>query len=114
MAIDPDKLLGRLLDTIARELRQVRANARQGAAIETENGTSVVVKTCPMCKRDMGMSEGERKWLIEAGKLTMAVAFGARKMIAEKLLKALSEGGLEAFANGMAERERNGQWLPDV
>lgn len=113
MAQDPDRLLQRLLDTIGAELRRIRSNARQGGLIEVE-GQTVRVQTCPACKRDVGMSEGERKWLVEAGKLTMAIAFGARKMIAEKLLKALSEGGLEAFANGMAEREREGRWLPDV
>jgi hypothetical protein len=110
---DPDKLLQKLLDATSAELRRIRANARYGNYIEDEAGNRIQVKTCPTCKRDLGMSDPERKWMVEAGKLVASIAFGARKMIAEKLLKALSEGGLEAFANGMAERERDGKWLPD-
>lgn len=60
------------------------------------------------------MGDAERKWMVDAGKLVASIAFGARKMIAEKLLKALSEGSLEAFVNGMAEREKEGKWMPDV
>jgi hypothetical protein len=110
---DPDRLLQQLLNATSAELRRIRANAKYGGFIEIE-GVRTQVQTCPLCKRDLGMSDAERKWLVEAGKLMSAIAFGARKMIADKLLKALSEGGLESFANGMAEREKEGKWLPDV
>jgi hypothetical protein len=60
------------------------------------------------------MSTDERKWLVEAGKLIASIAFGARKMVAEKLLKALTDGGLATFAEEMDRREKEGKWMPDV
>ncbi len=60
------------------------------------------------------MSTQEAKWLIDAGKLVYTVAFGARKLVAEKLLRSLSEGQLEQFVGAMEQREKDGKWMPDV
>ncbi len=121
MAIDPDRLLQRLIDASAAELRRIRANVRanaNGTLYSPENSDKDPIlmgqKTCPMCRRDFGMTDSERKWLVEAGKLTASIAMGARKMVAEKLLKALSEGQLSMFADAMAKREEEGKWLPDM
>lgn len=112
MALDPDRLLQRLIDATATELRRIRANARLGGPIDVD-GLEVTVKTCPTCRRDMCMSDNERRWLLDAGKLIASVAFGARKLVVEKLLKSLSEGGLDAFEKATIARAEGGQWLPE-
>lgn len=122
MAQDPDRLLQRLIDATSSELRRIRANVKAN-----RNGTlwnpnekgdeeplAVNMATCPTCRRDFGMSVSEQRFLLDAGKLIASIAFGARKMVAEKLLKALSEGQLEAFVGAIAEREKAGKWLPDL
>lgn len=125
MALDPDKLLQRLINATSDELRRIRSNVRANvngtlyspdAKGDTDSGDVLLTnqKTCPMCRRDFGMTDSERKWLVEAGKLVYTVAFGARKLVAEKLLKSLSEGQLGAFVDGMEQRDREGKWLPDV
>lgn len=103
MAQDPDTLLQRLMDATGTELRRIRANAR---LIKAGPGGG----SCESCQRDFGMSDAERKFLIDAGKLVTAVAFGARRIIADRLLRSLSEGQLQAFERGIEERE--GPWLP--
>lgn len=107
MAVDPDRLLQKLIDSVSTELRRIRANARAGMGLV--DGRPVT--TCPVCERDFGMSTDERKWLIEAGKLVTAIAFGARKIIAERMLRGLSEGQLDAFARGMEDKDK--PWLPE-
>lgn len=125
MALDPDRLLQRLIDATAAELRRLRANVKANANgtlyspdKRDDRGAPEVLltnqRTCPMCIRDFGMTDSERRWLVEAGKLVYTVAFGARKLVADKLLKSLSEGQLGAFVDGMAQREKEGKWLPDV
>lgn len=120
MAQDPDKLLQRLINTTAEELRRIRANVRanrNGTLHSPDPDGGILLenqKTCPMCRRDFGMSNEERKWLVEAGKLIASIAFGARKMVAEKLLKALTDGGLQTFAAEMERREKEGKWIPDM
>ncbi len=121
MALDPDKLLQRLIDASAHELRRIRANvkANVNGTLYSPGGTDGEVlltnqRTCPMCRRDFGMTDSERKWLTEAGKLAYTVAMGARKMVAEKILRSLSEGQLSAFVDEMNKREADGKWMPDV
>lgn len=117
LAQDPDKLLQRLIDATSAELRRIRANVKANRNGTLYNGDEILLenqRTCPMCRRDFGLSTHESKWLIEAGKLIASVAFGARKMVAEKMLKALTDGGLAQFADAMEQRERDGKWMPDV
>ncbi len=118
MALDPDRLLQRLIDGTGSELRRIRSNVRANAngTIFDAQGDVLLTnqKTCPCCKRDFGMSDAERKWMVEAGKFVASIAFGARKMLAEKLLKSLSEGQLSMFAEAMAQREREGKWMPEM
>lgn len=112
MAQDPDKLLQRLVDAMASELRRVRANAR-GPIGRDKDGNIIPCGVCPTCERDFGMSDAERKFLIEAGKLMSSIAFGARKLFADRALKALSEGQLEALGEMLEAKDKGGGWLPE-
>lgn len=118
MALDPDKLLQRLVNSMSSEERRIRANikANCNGTIYSPDGEVLLTNqpTCQMCRRDFGMSDSQRKWLVEATKVIASIAMGARKMVSEKLLKSLSEGGLAAYADAMGQREKDSKWLPEM
>lgn len=99
---NPDVLLQRVINQISRESRRLQAMQRAASQ-----------QRCASCGASSDIGEGPRRFLIEAGKFVAGVAFGARKLLTEKMLHALSEGQLERLDQQLAE-EKGAKWLPDA
>lgn len=56
------------------------------------------------------MTQQERDWLIKAVDQFQAIAFRARTLLTERVLRKLSQGQLEQAKAALAEED--GDWLP--
>jgi hypothetical protein len=99
--VDPDKLLQRLVDLTAAEVRRLEAVRRH----RTE--------PCQSCGVTGDIGGEARRFMLEATRQLTAIAFGARKLVTAKLLRQLSEGQLRQLEDELGdEQAQEGAWLP--